>query len=77
MKLIYNYIINETLLSKIKVMTAARAGLVIGHTGHFPGGADALKGPTEGFFFFFLRRTNHAGTASSQWPIGLSLHAWT
>ncbi len=38
-----------------------RAGLVIGHTGHF------LGGPTAPFFFCY-----HAGTASSQWPIGLS-----
>ncbi len=40
-----------------------RAGLVIGHTGHFPGG------PTD---FFFFAKDHHAGTTSSQWPIGLS-----
>ncbi len=33
--------------------------------------ADALKGPTESFFFFFAK-DHHAGTTSSQWPIGFS-----
>ncbi len=35
--------------------------------------ADALKGPTEFFFcFVFFAKDHHAGTTSSQWPIGLS-----
>ncbi len=34
--------------------------------------ADALKGPTECFFVCFFAKDHHAGTASSQWPIGLS-----
>ncbi len=34
--------------------------------------ADALKGPTECFLFCFFAKDHHAGTTSSQWPIGLS-----
>ncbi len=49
-------------------MVSLRAGLVIGHTGHFPGGLTHLRGRQKFFVFFY----HHAGTASSQWPIGLS-----
>ncbi len=31
--------------------------------------ADALKGPTE---FFFFAKVHHEGTTSNQWPVGLS-----
>ncbi len=45
-----------------------RAGLVIGHTGHFPGGPTHFRGRQNVFFFFFF----FFFFASSQWPIGLS-----
>ncbi len=45
---------------------SCRAGLVIGHSGHFPGGPTHLRGRQNVFFFFFAK-DHHAGTASSQW----------
>ncbi len=44
------------------VSLVTRAGLLIGH---FPGG------PTQLRDLIFVK-DHHAGTASSQWPIGLS-----
>ncbi len=32
---------------------SSRVGLVIGHTGHFPGGLTHLRGRQKFFFFFF------------------------
>ncbi len=52
-------------------LIVTRAGLVIGHTGHFPGGPTHWRGRQISFFFFFAK-DHHAGTTSSQWPIGLS-----
>ncbi len=40
---------------------------------HFPGGPTHLRGRQNVFifFFFFFAKDHQAGTASSQWPIGL------
>ncbi len=51
-----------------RIQNVTRAGLVIGHTGHFPGGPMHFRGRQNVFF----AKDHHAGTASSQWPIGLS-----
>ncbi len=48
-----------------------RAELVIGHTGHLPSGLTHLRG-RQNFFIYFFVKDHHTGTASSQWPIGLS-----
>ncbi len=50
----------------------SRAGLVIRHTGHFPGGPTHFRGDIRFFIFYIFAKDHHAGTASSQWPIGLS-----
>ncbi len=53
----------------------ARAGLVIGHIGDFPSGPTHLRGRQNVFLFvclFVFAKDHHAGTASSQWHIGLS-----
>ncbi len=54
-------------------MANTRAGLVIGHTGHFPRGPTHFRGRQNVFFLLLLiyAKDHHAGTASSQWPIGL------
>ncbi len=52
----------------ISGLVLTRAGLVIGHTGHFTGGPTHFRG-RQNFFFF---KDHQAGTASSQWLVGLS-----
>ncbi len=47
---------------------SCRAGLVIGHSGHFPGGPTHLKG-RQNFFFFFLPRTITQGQRAASGPL--------
>ncbi len=44
-------------------MVSLRAGLVIGHTGHFPGGLTHLRGRQKLFFFLPSRRDSEQPVA--------------
>ncbi len=57
------------------IFPVSRAGLVIGHNELFPGGPTHFRGRQNIIFFCH----GSSGTASSQWPNGLSpvLTVWT
>ncbi len=49
----------------VDMWVVTRAGLVIGHTGHFPGGSMHFRGRQKVFFFFFFAKDQKKQRAAS------------